>query len=207
MNWETLMCFGDSITIGARSYAGYPDYAGNSLEKSLGNNWDVVNHAVSGFTAMDLARSMTTNFANLKQFAPGIITVLIGTNDVKTKTSSEDFEMSYKQVLVKALLLAPYQNVVLIKIPLFPKSIAYPYNYAMNDKIKCFNEIISELANHYNLRNIEFELSKADFFDGVHLNAKGSMNAGKQLAAFIETEKGFGNKSEEVLTVLHAVNG
>lgn len=207
MNWETLMCLGDSITIGARSYGGYPDYAGNSLEKSLGNNWDVVNHAVSGYTAMDLARSMTTNFSNLKQFAPGIITILIGTNDVKSKTSSEDFAMGYKQILLKAMLLAPYQNVVLIKIPSFPKNISYPYNYAMNEKVERFNEIISELANQNNLRALEFKLSNTDFFDGVHLNAEGSINAGNQLAGFIEREKGVINKSEEVLAVLHAVNG
>ncbi len=46
MNWETLMCFGDSITIGARSYCGYPEYAGNYLEKELGNKWNIINHAI-----------------------------------------------------------------------------------------------------------------------------------------------------------------
>ncbi len=65
MNWETLMCFGDSITIGARSYCGYPEYTGFSLQKELGNYWNVINHAISGHTAIDLNRYITVNFHNL----------------------------------------------------------------------------------------------------------------------------------------------
>src|SRR4051812_24990885 len=183
MNWETLLSLGDSITIGARSYGAYPEYAGHLLEKKLGNNWNVINHAVSGYTAMDLARSISNNFLNLKQFAPGIVTILIGTNDVKIKTSEQDFEMSYKQVLLKAMLIAPYGNVVLIKIPSFPKNVAYPYTYAMNERIEIFNGIISEVADKKNLKTIDFQLSNEDLFDGVHFSAKGSQNAGTQLAA------------------------
>lgn len=207
MNWETLMCFGDSITIGARSYCGYPEYAGRTLEKELGNNWNVINHAVCGYTAIDLARFITDNFLNLKQFAPGIITVLIGTNDVKKNTSPADFELSYRQVLLKALLLAPNGNVVLLRIPSFPRNVSYPYNFRMNEKVECFNGIISVLAAEFAIRTLEFRLSETDFYDGVHLNAEGSMNAGRQLASFIERDKGIFNLSRECLTVLQSSNG
>jgi lysophospholipase L1-like esterase len=90
MNWETLMCFGDSITIGARSYCGYPEYAGSVLEKEIGNKWNVINHSVSGYTAIDLHRYISDNYNNLSSFTPSIVTILIGTNDIKNGTSLEN---------------------------------------------------------------------------------------------------------------------
>lgn len=105
MNWETFMCLGDSITIGARSYCSYPEYAANELEKEIGNHWILINHATTGFTAIDLSRSIANNFNNLKNFQPSIITILIGTNDVKTNTSGEDFTIALNQIVLKANLI------------------------------------------------------------------------------------------------------
>jgi lysophospholipase L1-like esterase len=207
MNWETLMCFGDSITIGARSYCGYPEYTADFLEKSCGNNWNVINHAISGYTSMDLARYITANFNNLKQFAPGIVTVLIGTNDVKCNTSPEDFAIAYKQVIVKAMLISPSKNIVLIKIPSFPRNVAYPYTFAMNSRVETFNGIISEIAKKFKLRTLELQLSDEDLFDGVHLNAVGSAHAGRQLASFIEADRGVLSEQHEKIINLRAVNG
>lgn len=41
MNWETLLCMGDSITIGSRSYLGYPEYAGHYLSTETNKKWNV----------------------------------------------------------------------------------------------------------------------------------------------------------------------
>lgn len=199
MNWETIICFGDSITIGARSYCGYPEYTGRLLEKSIGNKWNVINHAISGYTTMDLTRYITANFANLKQFEPGIITVLIGTNDVKKNTSEEDFEIAYRQLIVKTMLLSPNKNIVLIKIPSLPVNVAYPYTYAMNARVEKLNSIIGMLAEEHDLRLTEFTLTSSDLFDGVHLNSKGAMTAAQQLSAFIEGDKGVNSQSPEVI--------
>ncbi len=190
MNWETLMCLGDSITIGARSYCGYPEYAGNLLEKELGNHWNVINHSVSGYTAMDLNRYIAVNFRNLSYFNPSIVTVLVGTNDIKGNTSAENYEIAYNQILIKAKLLAMKKNVLIIKIPYFPPKIMYPYNYSMNEKIGEYNELLELMAARHNLRITEFILSDEDFFDGVHLNEQGSKNVGAQLSKFILADKG-----------------
>jgi lysophospholipase L1-like esterase len=190
MNWETLMCFGDSITIGARSYCGYPEYAGAELQKTLGNKWNVINHSVSGYTAIDLARYITGHFSNLRDFAPGIVTILIGTNDVKKNTGKEDFRIAYEQVVLKAMLLAPSKNVVLIRIPAFPRNIAYPYNYGMNALIHEFNNVISRIAGEWKLRVMDLAVHDNDLYDGVHLSAQGSANCGQQLAQFIKADKG-----------------
>ncbi|MBL8007109.1 MAG: SGNH/GDSL hydrolase family protein [Ignavibacteria bacterium] len=190
MNWETLMCFGDSITIGARSYLGYPEYAGSFLEKEIENKWNVINYAVSGYTAIELCRYITSGFENLVSQSPGIITVLIGTNDIKNSTSPENFEIAYNQILVKSKLIAMKANVVLIKIPHFPEKVMYPYFFGMNQKVNEFNGIIEKLAAGNKLRVMSFDITENDLFDGVHFNEEGSMNAGRQLAGFILSDKG-----------------
>jgi len=192
------MCFGDSITIGARSYCGYPEYAGNYLEKELGNKWNIINHAISGYTAMDLHRYITNNFANLSAFTPSIVSVMIGTNDIKNNTSCEDFEIAYNQVLIKAKLIAMKRNVLMIKIPYLPQKVMYPYNFKMNEKITVFNEMLSAIAEDHKVRIAEFRISEEELFDGVHLNDLGSKNFGKQLAEYILLDKGI-DKEIEIL--------
>ncbi|MEP7146351.1 MAG: SGNH/GDSL hydrolase family protein [bacterium] len=190
MNWETLMCFGDSITIGARSYCGYPEYACDYLESELGNKWNVINQAKSGYTAMDLHRDISNNFSNLSAFTPSIVTVLIGTNDIKNNTSEQDFKIAYNQVIIKAKLIAMKQNVLMIKIPHLPVKVMYPYNFKMNEKITEFNDLLSALAIDHNVRITDFSISEEDLFDGVHLNNTGSRNFGRQLAQYILLDKG-----------------
>ena len=190
MNWETLLCLGDSITFGARSYCAYPDYAGASLEKALNNRWQVVTYAVNGHTAMDLQRLITANFANIKQFDAGVVSLLIGTNDVKKNINVSDFEIAYRQILLKIKLLAPGKRIFMIKIPHFPAGLAYPYTFEMNDTIKAYNQLLEKLAVEYNAKLVEFDLAETDFFDGIHLTAQGSFKAGQQLANFILQDKG-----------------
>jgi lysophospholipase L1-like esterase len=190
MNWETILCLGDSITNGARSYCAYPDYAGSILETTLGNRWQVVSYAVNGYTAMDLNRYITANYANIKQFDAGVVSLLIGTNDVKKGTDIHDFEIAYRQVLLKAKLLAPSKRLFMIKIPSFPPGVAYPYNFDMNKTVDAYNQLLEKLAVEYRVRLVAFELEEDDLFDGVHLSTKGSKSTGQQLARFILQDKG-----------------
>ena len=188
MNWETLLCLGDSITIGARSYMGYPEYAGFELEQKLSKNWNVINKSKSGLKTIDLCRMMDEDYQNHKAQAPSIITILTGTNDVKCDVSTENFNIAYSQLITKARLIS--QNIVLIKIPVFTKGIMYPYTYEMNDTITAFNDIIDELAKNNNVRVLDFDWQEDWLYDGVHLNEKGSKSIGKALAEYILIDKG-----------------
>lgn len=67
MNWETYIAFGDSITIGARTYLGYPELVGDKLSGRLNKHWNVINHSVSGFKAIDLARYIDKHFSSLQE--------------------------------------------------------------------------------------------------------------------------------------------
>ena len=191
MNWETLLCLGDSITFGARSYFGYPEIAGNILEEKLSKSWNIINHSTNGYTTIDLIRSLNPVLTNYKQEFPSIITIMIGTNDIKNNTSIENFIIAYRQIILKAKLMAVNSNIALFKIPRFTNKVFYPYHFEMNDEVKLFNEAIEELAKENGLRTIDLVLDEEDFFDGVHFSPKGSLNAGMQLASFILKDKGF----------------
>lgn len=196
MNWETLLSFGDSITYGARSYLGYPEITGSILEKKLDKSWHVINHATNGFTTLDLVRSLNTELSNYKSNYPSIITVMIGTNDIKSHVLPEDFKIAYNQLIIKLKLLAINSNILLIKIPRITQKVFYPYNFSMNEEILHFNSIISELGIKHDLRVIEMQFADDDFFDGVHLNPKGCRTAATQLAALILKDKGFEGSSD-----------
>jgi lysophospholipase L1-like esterase len=190
MNWETLLSLGDSITFGARSYAGYPEICGHVLSEKLNKEWNVVNHATNGFTTIDLLRSVDKNWANLKILYPSIITVLIGTNDIKQNTAAEDFVMAYELLVTKARLLAINNNILLLKIPHFTKDVFYPYNYGMNKKVEEFNICIDSIAKKFGLRTLALNLSPECFYDGVHFSALGSKESGLQIADLILRDKG-----------------
>jgi lysophospholipase L1-like esterase len=191
MNWETLVCFGDSITFGARSYLGYPELCGHLLSNKLDKRWNVINHATNGFTTIDLVRSVNSVFSEIKNTYPSIITVMIGTNDIKNGTALADFKIAYNQLMIKLGLLAVNRNVLVLKIPPLTQKVFYPYTFAMNEQINVFNQLIEEIAVHYNFRSFDLSFVEEDFFDGVHLSKLGVESVSRQLAEFILKDKGF----------------
>lgn len=190
MNWETYIAFGDSITIGARTYLGYPELVGNKLIDRLNKQWNVINHSVSGFKAIDLARSIDKHFSSLQEHKSSITSILIGTNDIKEKTSVEDFKIALNQIIIKTKLLTTNKNVILFLIPEFHKGIMYPYSIEMNETISVFNKAISQLAQKHDLRILELNHTEKDFLDGVHLNQSGIENFSDQITKYILKDKG-----------------
>lgn len=190
MNWETYIAFGDSITIGARTYLGYPELVGNKLSDRLNKQWNVINHSVSGFKAIDLARNIDKHFSSLLEHKSSITSILIGTNDIKEKTSVEDFEIALNQIIIKTKLLTTNKNVILFLIPEFHKGIMYPYSIEMNETISLLNKVISQLAKKHELRMLELKHTEKDFLDGVHLNRSGIENFSDQISKYILKDKG-----------------
>jgi lysophospholipase L1-like esterase len=190
MNWETYIAFGDSITIGARTYLGYPELIADKLSKALKKEWNVINHSVSGFKAIHLARHIDTHFASLAEHKSCISTILIGTNDIKENTSAADFRIALNQIIIKTKLLTVNKNVIIFLIPHFHKGIMYPYSIAMNEMVAKFNSIILELAGEHSIRCLTLMHSENDFTDGVHLNNKGIESFAGQITSFILKDKG-----------------
>lgn len=190
MNWETYIAFGDSITIGARTYLGYPELVGTKLSGRLNKKWNVINHSVSGFKAIDLARHIDNHFSSLLEHKSSITSILIGTNDIKEKTSVEDFKIALNQIIIKTKLLTINKNVVIFSIPEFHKGIMYPYSVGMNETTSIFNKAINQLAKDNEIRMLELNHTEKDFFDGVHLNRYGIENFSDQISKYILKDKG-----------------
>ena len=190
MNWETYLAFGDSITIGARTYLGYPELVGHNLGIHLAKQWNVINHSASGLKAIDLARHIDKSFFSLKEHKASISTVLIGTNDIKENTGIEDFTIALNQVILKTRLLTVNENVLLIAIPEFQKGIMYPYSIGMNKRIALFNIEIEKLSISHNIRMLTLSHSENDFLDGVHLNQNGIVTFSDQITNYILKDKG-----------------
>lgn len=190
MNWETLLSFGDSITIGSRSYLAYPEYTGDLLEAHSHKFWSVHNVAVSRYTCIDLNRYISDNYAHLMAMKPEVMTLLIGTNDAKVGTSPSNYRIAYNQLLVKARLINRESQLLLIKIPLLRDGVVLPYTLAMNETIIAYNQIIDELAAKHGLETLSLTLELNHFFDGVHFNEAGSKAAGLQLAKALLKQRG-----------------
>lgn len=184
------MAIGDSITRGTRTYLSYPEKVASGLKQNLNKNWNLINISENGYMVIDILRLIDKNYNSISNQLSGITTILIGTNDVKNKTTAVNFRIAYDLLVLKAKLFTQKGNVILIEIPNFPKGITYPYNYHMNDGINSFNIIIKEIAQNHNLRTFKFTLDETDFFDGVHLNEQGVDTCSSQLLNFILSDKG-----------------
>jgi lysophospholipase L1-like esterase len=185
MNWETLLCLGDSITIGSRSYLGYPEYCGSLLSEKTSKNWNVINHAVAGFTTIDLVRSIDKSIANLKTVKPEFITILIGTNDLKSKTSSENFKLAFNQLLTKAQLIIGNKNILVLEIPELLDGVMLPYKTEMNKTVLEYNNIIKEIVEKEGVMHMNMHTEPSQFYDGVHLNDFGSKEWAKKICNYI----------------------
>jgi lysophospholipase L1-like esterase len=190
MNWETYIAFGDSITIGARTYLGYPELVGHLLSEKLNKQWNIINHAVSGYKAIELARYIDAHYSTLKDQKASVSSILIGTNDIKENTSLQDFEIAVNQIVLKVKLLTENKNVILLEIPEFPKGIMYPYSFEMNGLIALFNLKLNEIGKQHHVRVLKLNFSDADFIDGVHLNDAGIKTVAHQLTKYILKDKG-----------------
>jgi lysophospholipase L1-like esterase len=190
MNWETYIAYGDSITIGARTYLGYPELVADSLSKHLSKQWNVINHAVSGFKAIDLCRYIDKYYSILKEQHSCVSTILIGTNDIKENTRPEYFKIALSQVIIKTKLLTTNKNVIIFSIPEFHAGIMYPYSIEMNGLVKEFNAIIKAQAIQHKIRFLELKHTASDFLDGVHLNNKGIETFSDQITAYMLKDKG-----------------
>jgi len=190
MNWETYISIGDSITRGARTYLSYPEKVANGLKQNLNKNWNLINISENGQTVIDTIRLIDKNYNSISSQQSGITTILLGTNDIKNRTSITDFRIAYDLLVLKVKLFTQKGNVILIEIPNFHKGIMYPYNYQMNDSINIFNAIINDIAKNHNLRTFKFILQENDFVDGVHLSEQGVDTCSSQLLDFILSDKG-----------------
>lgn len=176
MNYQNMLCLGDSQTFGARSYGCYPLYLAQMLTDESPYKWRTINHAVNGYRARDLWFLLNHTIDGIQDTFQAC--VLIGTNDVGEASSPELFAEYYRQIL-RTLFIRRYKAVFCGEIPyvfadghvFFAKSTT-----PLRDQ---FNGIIQQVAQEFPRATIvRFpSLNREDYEDAVHFNESGNIKA------------------------------
>jgi lysophospholipase L1-like esterase len=190
MNWESLLCMGDSITRGARSYLGYPEIAASLLRSSTGTDWVSWNFAWNGYRAVDLLRAIDEHRSSIAQFSPSLCTIMVGTNDAKEGIPLADYALVMEQLTTKARLLAQNRNVLLLSVPRLAQGMSLPYNAGMNVHIDAYNGALRTIASQAKCTFLELACTSDDLSDGIHLNEAGARSFAVQLCRHVLQARG-----------------
>jgi len=167
--------FGDSLTYGVGTdnyWESYPYLVANRIaDKDSGRIVTLYNYSWPGDKSSDLI----TKFLDLGiKEKPGIITILIGVNDIHNQVSASDFKANYAKILAR-LKNETQAKVYVVSIPYIGADtlIMPPYNYYFNYKTKQFNKIIKELALKYNANYVDLYTPTLNLFKktGDHYSA------------------------------------
>lgn len=172
-----VACVGNSITQG---WHGNPSYV-PPLQELLGADYRVENYGRSGATVLkkgDVPYWTQSAFSRALKSNADIITILLGTNDTKSKnwsSYSSEFKADYT-ALIDTLQSA---NINAQILPVLPVPVCKSNYGIRNDILKLEITIIKEIAAEKGLTIIDANsplLSSGCtcFADGVHPNAAGA---------------------------------
>ncbi len=110
---------------------------------------ETLNLGLPGGTTLDVINSQLTKTIEEN---PNYVTLLIGTNDMHNKMSTEEFQKNYGLIL-QELLSKTNAQITVINIPYLGsnKIVLPPYNWILNMRIKTFNKIISDQVEVWNV--------------------------------------------------------
>jgi lysophospholipase L1-like esterase len=184
MNYQNILCVGDSLTAGARSYGCYPLYLAKILSHETPYAWRAINLGSNGCTARDLWFTLNQKIDSIPDTY--IACVVIGTNDISNQKDLDIFEEYYRQIL-RAFAIKNYKSVLCGEIPsifcdghIFFSSDTAKLRPAYNDKIM---KVVGEfpIASF-----VEFnDLSRDCCEDSVHFNENGNMLVAESFARMI----------------------
>jgi len=186
MNYQNLICFGDSQTFGARSYGCYPLYLGKFLSEQTPYQWRTINRSVNGFTARDLWFKINQEIDALSDTF--ICCLMIGTNDVGNGTDIELFSEYYTQIL-RTLVIKKFKVIICGEIPpIFPDGHSFferptselrlDYNMALRESVAKFSRARTISLDH---------LTREHYEDPVHFNEKGNIAIAQAFATAVST--------------------
>lgn len=184
MNYQKIVCWGDSQTFGARSYGCYPLYLAKLLNAGTRYTWRAINFSTNGHTVRDLWFRLASELATLQDVYQACI--LIGANDVGRGSPLDLFEEYYQQVL-EALRLSGVSVAYCGEIPpIWPDGHAFfPSHTALrrDDYNARIRRVVGESTS---ARLVEFSGLTVDCYtDPVHLNEKGNEVVARSFAEAI----------------------
>jgi acyl-CoA thioesterase I len=144
------LALGDSYTIGtgaSTSAHSWPAIIAARLAEQTGGQVELTNPAINGFTTQDLIEDELPQLERLK---PGLVTILIGVNDLVRDRSPEDYRASLVQIYDEvAAQRPPDGRVFAISLPnwsVVPAAREYGDPERIRDLTDTFNDIAREEA-------------------------------------------------------------
>ena len=161
---------GDSLTAGVGATKYENSYPYLLAQKMTEQNKKVVlsDFSLLGARAEDVIHDLLGLAINE---TPDVVTVLIGVNDVREKTSEQDFKNNYQQI-VNGLVNQTEAKIYLISIPFIGSNTVYlpGYDVYFRQRTVAFNQIIQEIALAQNIKYIDIATPTEKVFktDGPH---------------------------------------
>ena len=174
--YEHGVCFGDSLTFGARSRYGLAEGLADCMNNTTNKRWLFRCEATNGETVLQILRRLDQKPWLWKDAT--FCTLLVGTNDAKgtVDTPVKIFRMLYGQIL---------DRLVVGKLMVFPglipdiqlgASLASPYDSKCPGRIARFNEGIRAECEARGLSDWVVDttgIATEGYADGVHFNELG----------------------------------
>jgi len=186
--WNWVGCLGDSITFGARSSLGYPEYLSRTLREETGMLWPCVNLGVNSETTLQIMRRADRQ---LREFPDVEIWCLCaGMNDCRELTPLRIWEETYRQLLERFVTLRKKVFVATMP-PIVPGRGHLPYRKESREHWVWMNGTIMNLADTRRTPvvrldgMVEHEITMAD---SVHPTDAGSQWIADQFAKKILEE-------------------
>lgn len=190
---KTVLCIGDSLTSPGdplTSFIPANDSSWNTrysiyLQDELGDAFKVVAKGYPGYTSADLIVSSELN-NSLISVNPGLVILLIGTNDMRAYLNSSTTIANIDYVV--SLILNAGARLIIMTVP--PSSAFDNLTY-QNNWIEVNSHIRNLHGNHLLVYDLAAAVCTSDYRvlnpsytdDGIHFNIMGATFIGKQLVS------------------------
>jgi lysophospholipase L1-like esterase len=181
MNYQNVLCLGDSQSFGARSYGCYPLYLAKILTERTGYTWRAINRSSNGHKARDLWFRLGQDLEIIGDTFQACL--LIGSNDVGEATPVELFSEYYRQSL-SALFIKNYKAVLCGEIPPIHADGHVFFSKDRASRRAAYNEAIQALTAEYDRAHWVpmGDLPRDCYEDPVHFNEAGNLWVAERFA-------------------------
>lgn len=192
---KTILCIGDSLTSPGDSLTSLipeNDSVWNArysiyLQDELGDAFKVVDKGYPGFTSADLIDSSVLN-NSLISVNPGLVILLIGTNDIAHFNSS--ITIANIDSMVSEILNTGARLIIMT----IPPSVIFDNLTLQNHRTEINSHIRNLHENHLLVYDLALAVCTSDYrvlepsytWDGIHFNIVGATFIGKQLASRVK---------------------
>jgi len=183
---NTILCFGDSITNGARNefHRNYPMELSQIIQDTTGQYVHCINKGINNETTSHM---LDRAYDVIKAYREANIMLFLGgTNDSKIPVPGDIFRNNVESILMLAnsFSLKPFVGL----IPMISGTCLPCFSQEKgNESIKEYNEILLTICEKSNIVYTDFRNISSEYFcDGIHLNYAGDK---KMAAIWYETIK------------------